>query len=185
LRFPLADRWDCTGGHHCGAGLSNRIGGRRVTQFFADELLLTGKFAANQLPSNSQSNSRLISESLSASHPSVRWANGTRRSEHGAISLKHDKGSILVSEPAKRRERDHPISPDHDETPKAMPDAGKAGFAAGCTYSILKDQVTTINAYCDPVPEEGHNSVSGCNRRLAGIAGFRELIYGLRSCHWS
>jgi hypothetical protein len=62
-----------------------------------------------------------------------------------------------------------------------MPDAGEAGFAAGGTNPILKNQVTTINAYCDPVPEKGYDSVS--RHCFAGIAGLVKLIYGLHSCH--
>ncbi len=37
------------------------------------------------------------------------------------------------------------------------------GFATGSTNPILKYQVTTINAYCNPVTEQGQDPVSWCD----------------------
>src|SRR5712691_3636255 len=101
-----------------------------------------------------------MGEGLSASQPSVGRADRTGRGEHGAVSVKHDEGGVLIGEPAERRERHHAIGSDYNETPKTMPNAREWGFSAGDSDPIPKYQVTAINVYFDSVSEQSHNALS-------------------------
>jgi hypothetical protein len=67
----------------------------------------------DQFPRNLQGSPGLMGEGLGASQPSVGRADRTSRDEHRAVSVKHDESSVLIRQPAERRERYHPISPDH------------------------------------------------------------------------
>jgi hypothetical protein len=55
-----------------------------------------------------------MSKSLGASEPSIGRADRPGRGEHRAVSIQHDKGRILIRQPAERRERHQPVCPDHD-----------------------------------------------------------------------
>jgi hypothetical protein len=54
-----------------------------------------------------------MGEGLGSPQPSIGRADRPGRGKHGAVSVKHDEGGILIRQPAERRERHHPISPDH------------------------------------------------------------------------
>src|SRR5205823_11562009 len=88
----------------------------------------------------------------------------------------HHKCCILISEPAKRGERYHSIRPDYDQAFETMPYPWKAGLAAVCSDTILKNEVTTIHTHTDAVPKESHDSVVWDSR----FWHFAKL----RSHHW-
>jgi len=59
----------------------------------------------------------------------------------------------LIGQPAKRRERHHPIRPDHNETAKAMSYTWQSGFVSDSTDPVLNNQVSAINMDLDAVAE--------------------------------
>jgi hypothetical protein len=115
---------------------------------------------ANQFPNDAQGCPGFRRKGLGAPEPGIGRADWPCCREHGAAPVKHHEAGILVSQPAERRKRHHPVSADHDQTPEAVPYAGKGCFAAGRANPIFKNQVTTIHTHLDSVAKEGHNTMS-------------------------
>jgi len=74
---------------------------------------------------------------LCATQASIGWADRPSRNKYGAVAFEHGERCALIREPAKCCERDESISPNHNETPKAMPNPWQAGFPASSTDSVL------------------------------------------------
>jgi hypothetical protein len=61
---------------------------------------------------------------------------------------------------AERGKGNHSVRADHDETPKAMPNARKTSLETG-TDSIFQREMTAFNTHSDPVTVEGNTAVRG------------------------
>jgi hypothetical protein len=100
-----------------------------------------------------------MGKGLSASQPSVRWPDRPGRGKNRAVTLKHDEGGILIGQPAQRRKWDHPVRTNDNQTPNAMPNAGKTDFPPR-SNPIFKDQMAVLDAHSNPVTVESDDAMA-------------------------
>jgi len=112
LRLDQPDRCDAVSGRHLRAESSNRVGSRGVQQLDTRDLFLTSKLLTDQFSRYPQGSSRMMGERLSAAELGIRWTNGTRCRENGAVTVEQEKAGVLIGDPSERLKADEAVAAD-------------------------------------------------------------------------
>jgi hypothetical protein len=100
--------------HQSLASVGNYLCGSGILKLISNKPLLADQFLPNQLYRNFQSSAGILGEGLCSPKSSVGRSHGSGYRENLSDSVEHYKRGVLISQPAKRRERNKPIGTDHD-----------------------------------------------------------------------
>jgi hypothetical protein len=99
-----------------------------------------------------------VGEGLSASQPSVGRADRAGRGKHGAVSVKHHEGSVLVGQPAESLKGDEAVAPDYHQPAQPVAHARQADGPALICYAVMREQVARVYLDTDAIAAQNQNA---------------------------
>src|SRR5579872_3065988 len=140
--------------------LRDFVCGSAIAQLFTRNPLLTCQFVLDEVSCNFYICSSLGCRALRAAQPGIGRAHRPSGSQHGAIALQHHECSVLVCQPAERRQRDESVITNNHKTAQSVLDARETCSAPIYADAILANQMAALDSYIYAIAIQRDNAVA-------------------------